>query len=96
MPKKYSLEELPTPDDVSITFKTIKKHRAAVLTFSGRSNLVKEKKRALELQGWLNQQKTYVPSNGPVFAGYDPPWTIGFRRKNEIIIPLRESLGQDG
>lgn len=89
MPKKYRLEELPTPDDASITFKTVEKHRAAVLTYSGRSNPRKEKKRGLELQEWLNKQKTYIAAHDPVFAGYDPPWTISFRRKNEIIIPLK-------
>ena len=89
MPKKYSLDELPKPDDSSITFKTIEKHRAAVLTYSGRSNPIKERKRSLELQEWLNKQKTFVAVKDPVFAGYDPPWTINFRRKNEIIIPLK-------
>lgn len=89
MPKKYSLDELPTPNDESITFKIVEKHRAAVLTYSGRSNPNKEKKRGLELEAWLNQKKTFVAADDAFFAGYDPPWTISFRRKNEIIIPLK-------
>lgn len=89
MPKKYKLDELPTPDDPQIMFRVIDKHRAAVLTYSGRSNPDKEQKRILELKEWLQNQANYGAAQEPIFAGYDPPWTISFRRKNEIIIPLK-------
>lgn len=89
MPKNYHLDELPKPDDTSITFKVVEKHRAATLTYSGRSNIQKEETHIRELREWIKKQKDYREAHDPIFAGYDPPWTISFRRKNEIIIPLK-------
>lgn len=89
MPKSYSLDALPKPDDETITFKAIGRHRAAVLTYSGRSNPKMEKRRSRQLQEWLNKQRDYKPASAPLIAVYDPPWTLSFLRKNEIIIPLK-------
>lgn len=89
MPKSYHLDDLPKPDDSGITFKVVGSHRVAALTYSGRSNPKKEKKRIQELQEWLQKQKGFRAASDPIYAGYDPPWTISFRRKNEIIIPLK-------
>ena len=41
--------------------------------------------REAQLRQWMKQQN--LVATGPVeFAGYDPPWTPGFLRRNEILI----------
>jgi hypothetical protein len=32
--------------------------------------------------------KKLVATGEPVFAYYDPPWTPGFMRRNEVMIPV--------
>ncbi len=88
MPRSYRLETLPVPDDADISFTQVNAHLAGVIKYSGRSNLIKQEQRTDELRAWLKQQQNYREAGKAIFAGYDPPWTIGFRRKNEIIIPL--------
>ncbi|MBN1834079.1 MAG: heme-binding protein [Deltaproteobacteria bacterium] len=42
-----------------------------------------------ELQNWLAGLKEYVPISSPMYAGYDPPWTLPFLRRNEMMIQIK-------
>ena len=68
----------------------------AVLRFSGttRESAVDAKKR--DLMRALEAASDWR-ATGPVRAYfYDPPWTLPFLRRNEIMIPVEpEDLGQD-
>ncbi|WOJ94034.1 heme-binding protein [Congregibacter variabilis] len=85
MPSEYSMETLPIPDNPAVTLREVPATHYAVLRFSG---LVGEKKRAVkiaELQQWL-AKKNISPTGSPELARYDPPWTLPFLRRNEILI----------
>lgn len=87
MPGSYTLDTLPVPDDKNITFKKIEPHRAAVIRFSGRLNEDLADKKIIELQEWLSKNRL-TPKSSFIQAQYNPPWTPGFMRKNEIIVEV--------
>jgi hypothetical protein len=37
------------------------------------------------LQGWLERERLPALA-GPVFGYFDPPWTPGFLRRNEVML----------
>lgn len=85
MPSKYSLQTLPKPSNSKITILEIPASRYVVIRFSG---LASEKKLALNTQkleafckekGW----KTIGPA---IYAFYNPPWTLPFLRRNEVML----------
>jgi DNA gyrase inhibitor GyrI len=91
MPSKYkSIEELPKPKDSRVSFKVVESRPMAVITFTGFWNEEKNKKMAEELKTWVSQQGQYEPSSEPKFAGYDPPWTLPFFRRNEMMFELKK------
>ncbi len=87
MPHNYTLQTLPEPDDKRVQLRTIAPMRFAVLRFSGvaKPELVKQK--ASELASWVTTH--HLHSSGPwSLAQYNPPWTLGFLRRNEVMIPI--------
>ena len=88
MPAKFTLQELPIPDDHDISFATTEKQLFAVIRFNGRISQKTHQKHQKELSQWLRQFKSYKENGTGFFAGYDPPWTIPFLRRNEVMIPL--------
>jgi hypothetical protein len=87
MPAKYTTANLPEPVDKQITIQEVKSHRAAVLKFSGYLNEKLALNKAAELEAWL-EKNSLKGSSGFLFAQYNPPWTLGPFRRNEIITRL--------
>lgn len=90
MPEKYTLESLPKSDDNRIKFIKVKRKLVAAHIFSGSRSKEKNEKKANELRAWLRQLADYKYQDSYSFAGYNPPWTIPFFRKNEILIQLEK------
>lgn len=94
-PASYTLESMPRPTDPAVEIVAMPARTAAAITFSG--FLSRESARAEEqhLRAWL--ERSAWRANGPAArAGYNPPWTLPFLRRNEVIIPVepREPGGQ--
>ena len=62
----------------------------AVLRFSGVASAAAVAARTAELRREL-QAYGFETVGPPATWLYDPPWTIPFRRRNEIAIPISES-----
>jgi len=90
MPSKYNLENLPTPLDKRITLKTVDSKIIAVLRFSWLNSKEKHDTKNNELRKWLKDYIEYIPNSNYSFAGYNPPWTLPFFRRNEVHIELKE------
>lgn len=91
MPSKYTIEDLPTPTDKRISFETIPAKYAAAIRFTWLEGERRNKKKAIKLQNWLADQKAYTPISLPMYAGYDPPWTLPFFRRNEMMIEIKKN-----
>lgn len=87
MPSKWSMETLPEPDDSSVTVVELPAERFAVLRFSGDRSPTAVTAKSAQLLTALNG--TGFNTDGPPVAWfYDPPWTLPFRRRNEVAVPL--------
>jgi len=85
MPKQYTKETLPVPNNPEVKIIDVPKEKFAVITFSG---LVREKKYA-EMLNLLNEEmkkRNLEPKGPPILARYNPPWTLPFLRRNELML----------
>ncbi len=60
----------------------------AVLRFSGDRGAAAVAARTAELVEVL-RDNGIEPAGEPVAWFYDPPWTLPFRRRNEIAVPVK-------
>ena len=91
MPAGQTVDSLPIPDDERVRLVDVPGETVAALRFSGLATPSAVAARTSEL---LTTLRTHglTPAMEPVTWFYDPPWTIPFRRRNEIAV----SLGSDG
>ena len=89
MPSEFSLETLPIPDDSRIRLEKVAPRFVAAYTFSGFWSESKNKIKSRELQSWLEKNNKYEAVSKPMFAGYNPPWTLPFLRRNEMLVEVK-------
>ena len=88
MPKEYSLQTLPKPNNSEITLTNLPKEKFAVIIFSG---LVRESsydEKIILLNNFIKKQKLKTLGSVQI-ARYNPPWTLPFFRRNELMIKVR-------
>ena len=81
------METLPEPDDSSVTVVEVPSERFAVLRFSGDRSSTAITAKSAELLTALHGSD-FTTDGQPVAWFYDPPWTLPFRRRNEVAVPL--------
>jgi hypothetical protein len=87
MPSKWTLQTLPAPDDDRVRLTEVPAETFAVLTFTGDRGPEAVEARTAELRESL--RAFGIEATGDPSAWfYDPPWTLPFRRRNEIAIPV--------
>jgi hypothetical protein len=87
MPKGKSLATLPRPNNPMVQLKTAPPARMAVVRFSGLARQDRIAAKTAALQGFVTAQQLHG-IGPPVLAQYDPPWTLWFLRRNELMIPI--------
>lgn len=90
MPSSFTLETTPLPTDDSVKIRQIAGLRTAAIRYSGRWTEDGYTKHLKELEKWMNQHG-FLPDGPAVWARYNPPFTLPFLRRNEVIIPIRLS-----
>jgi len=93
MPSRHSLESLPVPEDPRVKLRALPAQVFAVRRFSGRwtANNFGEQRRAL-LEGLSRMN---LEAAGPVIdACYNPPFTVPFMRRNEVMVPVSEDAAR--
>lgn len=88
MPSKYSMNTLPKPNNEKVTLHQVSSKKYIVIKFSGmgsNKNLALHEK---ELQEYISKNKIQTLSE-PIYAFYNPPWTLAFLRHNEIMIEIK-------
>ena len=68
-----------------MTLQELPARRMAVLRFSGLVGEEKAAKKTAELLDWL-KSKNISPIGTPELARYNPPWTLPFLRRNEVMV----------
>jgi len=87
MPSEYTLETLPKPLNSKVQLRQIPAVKRAVIQFSGFYNPQKVADKTLELEQWM-KTKNLQGVGVPKFARYNPPWTLPFMRRNEIMMDV--------
>ena len=87
MPSAYSMDTLPEPNDPKVHLRVLPPTRFAVLQFSGlaRKDDVATKTAELEKLAGTHHLRAIGPAS---LAQYDPPWTLWFMRRNEVMLPV--------
>jgi SOUL heme-binding protein len=81
------METLPQPDDYDVTLVEVPAQTYAVLRFSGARSPREAAARTGELLATL-KGRDIEPLGEATAWFFDPPWTLPFRRRNEIAIPV--------
>jgi len=87
MPSQYTLQTLPKPNNPQVSIKLIPAQKFAVVLFSGLVGEEKMTMKQTELNQWIERKKFKALSN-PEFARYNPPWTLPFLRRNELMVEV--------
>ncbi len=93
MPKKVALDGVPLPTGEGVDVRRRVGGRFAVLRFSGQLSTKLAKESETKLRNWMATQGLVaddsVETSGVETAGYDPPFTPGLLRRNEVLIRLK-------
>jgi len=94
MPSEFALDELPTPNDERVAFRQAPAYTAAVIRFSGWANAEKADDHWQKLRGFLIREGIEIVGE-PTLNQYNPPWTLPFLRRNEIIVPVKRDGSEE-
>ena len=87
MPAKYTMQTLPRPNNPAVKLEEVQAERFAVIRFSGLASTASLDRHTRELEAYLRSNHIKVLGS-PTYAFYNPPWTLPFLRRNEIIIEV--------
>ncbi len=88
VPEKVAGTGAPAPAAADVKIEAIPAGRFAVLRFSGGQSAKSEQAALAELRAWMAGEKL-ASSGEPVLAYFDPPWTPGPMRRNEVMLRLK-------
>jgi hypothetical protein len=87
LPQGLDAASAPVPNDHRVEIIDIAGPRMASLSYSGLMDEESNTSNAERLRAWIDERGLQA-SSGFQVAGYNPPWTIPFLRRNEILIEL--------
>ena len=88
MPKEYSMESLPKPNNSAVVLIELPREKYAVVVFSGLVRESSYNEKATLLNEFVKIQG--LSSVGSLLiARYNPPWTLPFFRRNELMVKVR-------
>lgn len=87
LPSGYTLATAPVPSSPIIRLEQIPSKKVAVVRYTGSWSETAYENNLKLLQDWMQQNQLKVDSM-PRVAGYDPPWTLPFLRRNEVMIDV--------
>jgi effector-binding domain-containing protein len=87
MPQEYSLDTLPKPNNPQVNIIEVPKEKYAVIVFSG---LVRESSYAEKVKLLSNylEENGFKQQGAIKIARYNPPWTLPFFRRNELMVRI--------
>jgi hypothetical protein len=83
MPSRYTLKTLPVPNNASVKLHEVDPGLRLVMRFSGRAIGSTLEGRLAQLKGYAATQGLTL-TGGPEYAYYDDPFTLPWRRRNEV------------
>ena len=87
MPKQFTLKTIPKPNNEMVKINEVPAQRLITIRFSGSNSDDNIRKNESALFNYITQNKINVTGE-PKYAFYNPPWTLPFMRRNEIMVQL--------
>jgi hypothetical protein len=87
LPANYTLGDAPTPLNQDVKLSTMPEKTVAVIRYSGTWDKKVIDSKKLQLNAWISANNL-TPASKPRWAGYNPPWTLPFLRRNEVLIDV--------
>lgn len=87
MPAEYTMATLPQPDNDAVRLTQLPARRMAAIRFSGvatESGLAENERKLLDFAS----VQGLTPKGPPHYAFYDPPWTLPWNRRNEVMVEI--------
>ena len=88
MPAAYSIEDLPRPTAPTVTLREIPGKTVAVIRFSGWATDSRVEHKTAQLLAELERREIQVVGELSLNQ-YNPPWTLPFLRRNEVMVEIR-------
>lgn len=86
VPERYSLEDLPTPENTAVRFKKEEGKTMAAIRFGGWASDKKIEEHTRNLRDFLEQEGITHFGNFS-YLGYNPPYEL-FNRRNEVVVEV--------
>ena len=90
MPTKYNLQTIPKPNNAKVHLRETAPAKFAVIRFSGRATPENIAEHEQELMAYLQNHQIKSVS-APIYAFFNPPWTVPFLRRNEVMMQIANS-----
>ena len=87
MPAEYSLATLPEPNNEQVKLKQISAKDFVAIQFSGTNSKQNITKHERQLRQYIERNNIQTLGS-PKYAFYNPPWTLPFMRRNEVMIEI--------
>ena len=87
MPSEYTMQTLPKPNNPQVSLEEIADKRFAVIRFSGLAKPKTLEKQTKELEAFMQSHNLQAISEA-TYAFFNPPWTLPFLRRNEVMIEI--------
>ena len=89
MPAEYSMQTLPKPANDRVTLTEIPAKQFVAIRFSGMNTEDNLKEHEQKLMEYVKTNNLSV-TGSPKYAFYNPPWTLPFMRRNEVMIEIEQ------
>ena len=89
MPSKYSMDSLPVPNNNRVRLKGILAKKFVVIEFSGTNSNENVTKHENQLMNYIEENQIKI-NDSPKYAFYNPPWSLPFLRRNEVMIEIKQ------
>lgn len=87
MPDSYTMDTLPKPNNDAVKLEKVPSKRFVVIHFSGMAGAESLKEQTDKLNTFITSKKLYALSQ-PTYAFFNPPWTLPFLRRNEVMVEV--------
>ena len=89
MPSKYSMDSLPVPNNNRVRLKGILAKKFVVIEFSGTNSNENVTEHENQLMNYIEENQIKI-NDSPKYAFYNPPWSLPFLRRNEVMIEINQ------
>lgn len=87
MPRAWTLETLPVPDDARVTLRAVPARWMLVRRYRGGWSEARRAEEEARLEN-ARAREGLTALSAPVWARFDPPWKPGFLKHNEVWIEV--------